>query len=78
MKKPPDGEPFYVRGEYRQVEFPGRLVFSWTWEDPAENVRDTLVTIDFLDVAGGTEIVLMHECFRRGGVNRTPEAGLQS
>ena len=40
MQKLPDGEPFYVAGEYRVVEPPSRLVFTWTWEDPAEKVRD--------------------------------------
>jgi len=61
LQKLPDGEPFYVRGEYRLVDFPARLVFTWTWEDPAMNVRDTVVTVDFVESGQGTEIVLMHE-----------------
>lgn len=61
MRKLPDGEPFYVSGEYREVEFPARLVFTWSWEDPTENVRDTLVTVDLIERDGSTEVVLMHE-----------------
>jgi uncharacterized protein YndB with AHSA1/START domain len=61
MRKLPDGEPFYVTGEYRAVESPARIVFSWTWEDPAENVRDTLVTVDLVDRGEDTEVVLTHE-----------------
>jgi uncharacterized protein YndB with AHSA1/START domain len=61
MQKLPDGEPFYVNGEYRVVDVPKRLVFTWTWEDPAENVRDTVVTIDFIERQDGTEVVLTHE-----------------
>ena len=61
MQKLPDGEPFFVSGRYRSVEPPSRLVFTWTWEDPAEKVRDTLVTVEFLEREAGTEIVLTHE-----------------
>lgn len=61
MQKLPDGEPFYVNGEYRVVEPPARIVFSWTWEDPAMNVRDTVVTVDLLERGESTEVVLTHE-----------------
>jgi len=61
MQKLPDGPPLYANGSYRQVDPPARLVFTWTWEDPAENVRDSLVTVDFIEAAQGTEVVLMHE-----------------
>ncbi len=61
MKKLPDGEPFYAAGTYKTVEPPKRLVFSWSWEDPGERVRDTVVTIDFLDRGESTEVVLTHE-----------------
>ena len=61
MQKLPDGDPFYVTGQYRVVQSPSRLVFTWTWEDPAENVRDTLVTVDLLDHGERTEVGLTHE-----------------
>jgi uncharacterized protein YndB with AHSA1/START domain len=61
MQKLPDEVPFFVTGSYRVVEPPARLVFTWTWEDPKENVRDTLVTIDLLDRGEDTEVVLTHE-----------------
>jgi len=61
MQEEPGGEPFYVTGEYRVIEDPARLVFTWTWEDPAEKVRDSVVTVDFLERTEGTEVVLTHE-----------------
>lgn len=61
MQKLPDGEPFYVTGKYQVVEPPARLAFTWTWEDPTENVRDTVVTVDFVDRGESTEVVLTHE-----------------
>jgi uncharacterized protein YndB with AHSA1/START domain len=58
--KPPDGAPFYVAGEYRELT-PGRIVFTWSWESPHAEVRDTLVTVVLLERPEGTEVILTHE-----------------
>ena len=57
----PDGERVIAFGTYREVIPPARLAMSWTWEedDPAEQY-ETLLTVDFNEVAGGTELVLTH------------------
>lgn len=48
-------------GEYRTVVAGEKLVFTWGWDgDPSQ---PTLVTVTFADVAGGTEVVLVHERF---------------
>ena len=58
--KPPEGDLFYLGGEYREVVPPKRLVFTWQWEgDPVE----TLVTLEFLDLGGMTELIVTHERF---------------
>ncbi|MEO8217603.1 MAG: SRPBCC domain-containing protein [Acidobacteriota bacterium] len=59
MRQSPDGDLIYVNGEYREIEPPHRIIFTWSFENDSP-VRDTLVTIDFLDRSGGTELVLMH------------------
>jgi uncharacterized protein YndB with AHSA1/START domain len=59
----PDGKPFYVHGVYREIVIPDRLVFTWNWEGGPPFGSDTLVTLEFHDAAGGTEIVLTHERF---------------
>jgi uncharacterized protein YndB with AHSA1/START domain len=46
-------------GEYRHIDRPKRLVF--TWHSPHSGPNETLVTIDFLVVARGTEVVVTHE-----------------
>jgi len=46
-------------GEYRVIDRPRRLVF--TWLSPHTDKRDTLVTVDFLPVAQQTEVVITHE-----------------
>ena len=61
MQQLPDGVPIYATGSYKHVEPPAKLVFTWTWEGPIDDVRDTIVTVDFLEVPQGTEIVLTHE-----------------
>jgi len=58
--KPPQGDIVYLGGEYREVEPPHRLVFTWQWEgDPAV----TLVTLEILEHEGMTELSVTHERF---------------
>jgi uncharacterized protein YndB with AHSA1/START domain len=45
-------------GEYLAIEPPGRLEF--TWISDATDHRPTVVTIDFMERGGGTELVLTH------------------
>lgn len=48
-------------GEYREVQPPEKLVYTWAWEDGS--VTDTLVTVEFRDLGKETEVVLTHERF---------------
>jgi uncharacterized protein YndB with AHSA1/START domain len=60
----PDGELWNVRGTYREVRPPERLVMTWRWEEEKpEDEHDTLLTLEFNDLDGGTELVLTHEQF---------------
>jgi uncharacterized protein YndB with AHSA1/START domain len=58
----PEGERFVARGAYREVKRPERLVMTWRWEedDPAEE-HETLLTLEFNEQGGETELVLTHE-----------------
>ena len=57
----PHGE-MSVRGEYREVSAPAKLVFTWQWEDDPdwENVT-SVVTVEFFGKDGGTEVQITHE-----------------
>jgi uncharacterized protein YndB with AHSA1/START domain len=46
-------------GEYREVDPPRRLVF--TWKSPATQGRETVVTVEFHERGDATELVLIHE-----------------
>ncbi len=70
----PDGTLHRVTGIYREVDPPRRLVYTWAWEEkPAEG--ETLVTVEFHDRGGRTEVVLIHERFPNEAVRDQHESG---
>lgn len=50
-------------GTYRVVEPPRRLAFTWGWEgeDASVGPGESLVTVEFHDREGATEVELVHE-----------------
>lgn len=56
------GDRCTASGEYREVERPSRLAYTWAWSGDMV-MGETLVTVEFREVAGGTEVVLTHEHF---------------
>jgi uncharacterized protein YndB with AHSA1/START domain len=56
-----EGEKMTVRGEYRELQ-PGRkIVFTWQWDDDdVWKDRTSIVTVEFDDAEGGTEVRLTH------------------
>ena len=53
------GQVWHHEGEYLEVTAPSRLKF--TWISASTHHRATVVTVDFLDRDGKTEVVLVHE-----------------
>ncbi len=63
MKSDYAGETDY-RGVYLVVKPPAKLVYTWGWKNhPSMGTGETLVTVEFLELDGGTEIHLRHEGF---------------
>jgi uncharacterized protein YndB with AHSA1/START domain len=62
--QPPDGPPFHLTGEFREVDPPARLVFTFAWEDPDPDDVETLVQLTFLARDGLTELTLVQGSFR--------------
>ncbi|TAK41613.1 MAG: SRPBCC domain-containing protein [Betaproteobacteria bacterium] len=58
----PDGAAHEVQGVYREVVPNRKLVFTWVWPRTTPE-RESLVTIEFREVARGTELVFRHERF---------------
>lgn len=61
----PDGSRHPLSGEFRELEPPHRLAFSWKWENtsPAVGNEETLVTVDIRAVKAGVEVTLTHSGF---------------
>lgn len=61
VMRAPDGAQHIAVGAYREIDAPRKLVFTWSWEQ--KSMPDTLVTIEFNEHAGTTEMVFTHELF---------------
>jgi len=55
--RPPQGAVFHLRGEYREVDPPRRLAFTFEWEEPDPDDRETLVTLTFEPAEERTRLV---------------------
>ena len=61
MEDPASGALHTVRGEYREVSRPDRLVYTWAWEEQdGSSGHESTVTVSFGRVADGTSVVLEH------------------
>jgi uncharacterized protein YndB with AHSA1/START domain len=62
--QPPDGNPFYLAGEFREVDPPVRLAFTFVYEDPDPDDVETLVELSFRNVGESTEVVYSQGPFK--------------
>jgi uncharacterized protein YndB with AHSA1/START domain len=62
--QPPEGDPFYITGEFRTVDPPVRLAFTFVYEDPDPDDVDTLVELSFRDLGESTEVVFTQGPFK--------------
>jgi uncharacterized protein YndB with AHSA1/START domain len=62
--QPPQGDAFYLSGEFREVIPPVRLAFTFVWEDPDEEDVETLAALSFQDLGDSTEISLSQGRFK--------------
>ena len=66
MRDTDTGEVHTLVGEYREVQPPERLVYTWTWESNADAMRgseNTIVEVDFREDGDATEVVVTHTGF---------------
>jgi uncharacterized protein YndB with AHSA1/START domain len=61
--QPPDGELFYLSGEFLEVDAPVRLAYTFRWEDPDPDDQETVVTLSFADLGDSTELVFTQKSF---------------
>ena len=56
--QPPEGELFHLSGEFRDVEPPSRLAYTFVWDPPDADDRETLVVLSLDDRGDQTEVNL--------------------
>ncbi len=83
--QPPDGDLFYLSGEFREVNSPARLAYTFRWDPPDPDDRETVVTLALKDLGETTELVFaqgtfateerraLHEQGWRDGLDRLEE-----
>jgi uncharacterized protein YndB with AHSA1/START domain len=56
--QPPDGDRFHLSGEFREVDPPARLAYTFRWDPPAPDDRPTLVTLSLQARGERTEVLM--------------------
>ena len=62
--QPPQGDSFHLTGEFREVDPPLRLTYTFVWEDPDPDDIENLVRLSFRDLGGSTEVGLTQRPFK--------------
>jgi uncharacterized protein YndB with AHSA1/START domain len=62
--QPPEGDPFYLSGEFREVDPPARLAYTFIWEDPDPDDVETVARLSFRGLGESTEIALTQGPFK--------------
>jgi uncharacterized protein YndB with AHSA1/START domain len=57
--QPPQGELFHLLGDFREVDPPARLCYTFVWDPPDPDDRETVVTLTLHDSGEQTEVQLM-------------------
>jgi uncharacterized protein YndB with AHSA1/START domain len=62
--QPPEGDAFYLIGEFREVDPPDRLAYTFVWEDPDPGDVENLVELSFRDLGESTQLALTQGPFK--------------
>lgn len=73
--QPPDGDLFYLSGVFREVQLPSRLAYTFRWEPPHPNDRETVVTLSLQDRGEKTDVLLTQGQFATQERHALHEAG---
>ena len=70
----PDGSTVVIEGEFRVVERPSRLVYTWRM-GANENAEESLVTVRFEARGEATDVIVIHEQIPSEAVRQSHESG---
>ena len=63
MHNEEENQDYNTRGVYKIIDRPRKLSFTWRWDEKDHDAGETLVTVEFNDLKGSTEVVVTHELF---------------
>lgn len=56
--QPPDGDAFHLSGDFLEIRPPGRLSFTFRWDEPDPDDRETVAVLSLHTVGGTTAVSL--------------------
>jgi len=56
--QPPEGEPFFLLGEFREIEPDTRLAYTFRWDPPDPDDRETIAVLSFHEVGDSTRLTV--------------------
>jgi uncharacterized protein YndB with AHSA1/START domain len=62
--QPPEGDAFHLTGEFRVVDPPSRLAFTFRWEPPDPDDVETVADLTFRAAGESTEVALRQGPFK--------------
>ena len=73
--QPPDAEAFLLFGEFREIEPGARLAYTFRYEPPDPDDRDTVVVLSFGDLGEATAVTVEQGTFATEGRRALHEQG---
>lgn len=56
--QPPAGEAFHLSGEFLRIQVPSALSFTFRWEEPVPDDRETIVDLSLDSFGGRTKVTM--------------------
>ena len=62
--QPPEGDSFHLKGEFREVDPPARIAFTFVWEPADADDVETLASLSFEDLGESTRVAFTQSAFK--------------
>lgn len=72
------GDAYICSGVYREIAPPERLEFTWAWETDGVRGHETVITLEFHERDGGTEMMFSQRLFESSEGTRMHNEGWTS
>src|SRR5262249_50286657 len=56
--QPPEGDVFHITGEFTEIDSPARLAYTFRYEEPDPDDRETMVILSFRDLGDATGLAV--------------------